>query len=78
MYIFLKHIKTDEYFESQLEKTITSDHTLGRLRNARLTEEKLDELLKTQSYISTIHKRRIYSLTENCKSFFSMWQFIME
>ncbi|GAB1869212.1 Origin recognition complex subunit 2 [Camponotus japonicus] len=72
------HIKTDEYFESQLEKTITSDHTLDRLRNVRLTEEKLDDLLKTQSYISTIHKKRIYSLTENYKSFFSMWQFIME
>lgn len=61
-----------------MEKTITSDHTLDRLRNARLTEEKLDELLKTRSYISTIHKKRIYSLTENYKSFFFMWQFIME
>ncbi|XP_072742850.1 origin recognition complex subunit 2 [Anoplolepis gracilipes] len=72
------HIKTDEYFESQSEKTITSDHTLGRLRNARLTEETLDELLKNQRHISTLHKKRICSLTENYKSFFSMWQFIME
>ncbi|KAL6423822.1 hypothetical protein ACFW04_010343 [Cataglyphis niger] len=71
-------IKTDEYFESQSEKILTSDHTLGRLRNARLTEETLDELLKNQNHISTIHKKRICSLTENYKSFFSMWQFIME
>lgn len=72
------HIKTDEYFESQSEKIITSDHTLGRLRNPRLTEETLDELLINQSHISTIHKKRIGSLKENYKSFFSMWQFIME
>ncbi|KAL0110283.1 hypothetical protein PUN28_013732 [Cardiocondyla obscurior] len=72
------HIKTDEYFESQSEKTITSDRTLGRLRNARLTEETLKELLKNQSHISTTHKQRIYSLTENCISFFPMWQFILE
>ncbi|XP_012534379.2 origin recognition complex subunit 2 [Monomorium pharaonis] len=72
------HIKTDEYFESQSEKIITSDHTLGRLRNARLTKDTLGELLTNQSHISTIHKKRICSLTENCKSFFPMWQFILE
>ncbi|XP_071580138.1 origin recognition complex subunit 2 [Temnothorax nylanderi] len=72
------HMKTDEYFESQSEKTVTSDRTLGRLRNARLTEETLEELLTNQNHISTIHKKRICSLTENCRSFFSMWQFILE
>lgn len=75
---FFKHIKTDEYFESQSGKTVTSDHTLGRLRNARLTEETLEELLTSQSHISTIHKKRICSLTENCRSFFPMWQFLLE
>ncbi|XP_011882352.1 PREDICTED: origin recognition complex subunit 2 [Vollenhovia emeryi] len=72
------HIKTDEYFESQSEKTVTSDRTLGRLRNARLTEETLDELLTNQSHISALHKKRICSLTENSRSFFPMWQFILE
>ncbi|XP_032663128.1 origin recognition complex subunit 2 [Odontomachus brunneus] len=72
------HIKTDEFFESQQEKTITSDRTLGRLRNTRLTEEKLGELLVNQNHVSTIHKKRIHSLIENYKSFFPMWHFIME
>ncbi|KYQ49923.1 Origin recognition complex subunit 2 [Trachymyrmex zeteki] len=72
------HIKTDEYFESQSEKTVTSDRTLERLKNARLTEESLGKLLINQSHISTIHKKHICSLTENCRSFFPMWQFILE
>ncbi|XP_012235205.1 origin recognition complex subunit 2 [Linepithema humile] len=72
------HIKADEYFESQSEKPVTSDHTLGRLRNARLTEKTLEELLTNQNHISMTHKKRICSLTENYRSFFSMWQFIME
>ncbi|XP_011694511.1 PREDICTED: origin recognition complex subunit 2 [Wasmannia auropunctata] len=72
------HIKTDEYFESQSEKTVTSDRTLGRLRNARLTEETLEDLLINQNHISSLHKQRICALTENCRSFFSMWQFILE
>ncbi|XP_014469777.1 PREDICTED: origin recognition complex subunit 2 [Dinoponera quadriceps] len=72
------HIKTDEFFESQRGKKITSDHTLERLRNVRLTEEKLGELLINQSHVSTIHKKHIQLLTENYRSFFSMWYFIME
>lgn len=75
---FLKHIKTDEFFESQREKAVTSDRTLGRLRNSRLTEEKISELLVNQSHISAIHKKRIHTLTENYRSFFPMWHFIME
>lgn len=71
-------MKTDEYFESQREKAITSDHTLSRLKNSHLTEERLKELLTNQSHISTIHNKRLHSLIENYKSFFSMWQFIME
>ncbi|XP_012058884.1 PREDICTED: origin recognition complex subunit 2 [Atta cephalotes] len=72
------HIQTDEYFESQSEKIITSDRTLERLKNTRLTKESLGKLLINQNHISTIHKNRICSLTENCTSFFPMWQFILE
>ncbi|XP_018371240.1 PREDICTED: origin recognition complex subunit 2 [Trachymyrmex cornetzi] len=72
------HIQTDEYFETQSGKIVTSDRTLERLKNACLTEESLGKLLINQSHISKIHKKRIYSLTENCTSFFPMWQFILE
>ncbi|KYM96112.1 Origin recognition complex subunit 2 [Cyphomyrmex costatus] len=72
------HIKTDEYFESQSEKIVTSDRTLERLKNNRFTKESLGELLINQNHISTTHKKRICFLTENCTSFFPMWQFILE
>ncbi|KAL6264099.1 hypothetical protein P5V15_004177 [Pogonomyrmex californicus] len=71
------HIKTDEYFETQSGKTITSDHTLGKLRNTRLTKE-TEELLINQNHISATHKKSICALTENHKSFFPMWQFILK
>ncbi|XP_011647253.1 origin recognition complex subunit 2 isoform X1 [Pogonomyrmex barbatus] len=71
------HIKTDEYFETQSGKTITSDHTLGKLRNTHLTKE-TEELLINQNHISATHKKSICALTENHKSFFPMWQFILK
>ncbi|XP_076242328.1 origin recognition complex subunit 2 isoform X2 [Calliopsis andreniformis] len=72
------HMKTDEYFVTQSEKVITSDHTLERLRNSRLTKEKLEQLLTNQNFISTKHKKNIYSLTESYSKLFPMWYFIME
>nr|XP_031842814.1 origin recognition complex subunit 2-like isoform X8 [Nomia melanderi] len=72
------HMKTDEYFESQSGKVITSDRTLDHLSNSRLTKEKLEELLANQSYVSTEHKNKICSLTEHYATLFSMWYFIME
>lgn len=71
-------MKPDEYFEYQSEKTITSDRTLRRLQNTRLTEQKLEELLRDQDHIPKIHKKCIRMLTENYQLFFPMWQFIME
>ncbi|EFN85898.1 origin recognition complex subunit 2 [Harpegnathos saltator] len=72
------HIKSDEYFESQQEKTITSDRTLDRLRNVHLIEEKLGEPLVNQNYVSTTHRKRIHLLVENYRLFFPMWHFIIE
>ena len=72
------HMKTDEYFETQSEKVITSDRTLEHLRNSRLTKEKLEQLLANQSSVSSRHKKNIYSLTESYTSLFPMWYFIME
>ncbi|XP_012283961.1 origin recognition complex subunit 2 isoform X2 [Orussus abietinus] len=72
------HLKTDDYFASQSEKTITSDRTLGRLVNPRLDEQKLQELLSSQNHITAQHKRSICSLSESYRALFSMWSFIME
>lgn len=71
-------MKTDEYFETQSEKVITSDRTLEHLRNSRLTKEKLEQLLANQSSVSLRHKKNIYSLTESYTALFPMWYFIME
>ncbi|XP_053977529.1 origin recognition complex subunit 2 [Hylaeus volcanicus] len=72
------HIKSDEYFETQSEKVITSDRTLERLHNSRLTKKKLEELLASQNDVSMQHKKNIYSLTESYTTLFPMWYFIME
>lgn len=74
----LKLPKTDEYFEKQSEKILTSDRTLARLKNPRLNEEKLQELLSTQSHISTTHTRAICRITEDHKTLFPTWYHILE
>ncbi|XP_076300972.1 LOW QUALITY PROTEIN: origin recognition complex subunit 2-like [Lasioglossum baleicum] len=72
------HMKTDEYFESQTGKAVTSNRTLEHLHNSRLTKEKLEELLANQNYVSTRHKKNICSLTESYTTLIPMWYFIME
>ncbi|KAL2715122.1 origin recognition complex subunit 2 [Vespula squamosa] len=72
------HIKTDEYFENQSQKVVTSNHTLARLRNSRFSRDKLQKLLANQNHITKEHKQLIYSLTKDYYEFFSMWYFIME
>ncbi|XP_043495829.1 origin recognition complex subunit 2 isoform X4 [Polistes fuscatus] len=72
------HMRTDEYFENQSQKVVTSNHTLARLRNSRFTKDKLQELLANQDHITTTHKKLIYSLSKNYHDFFPMWYFIME
>ncbi|XP_076759637.1 origin recognition complex subunit 2 [Xylocopa sonorina] len=72
------HMQTDAYFVTQSEKVVTSDRTLEHLRNSRLTKEKLEQLLANQSYMSSQHKRHMYSLTNSYVTLFPMWYFIME
>nr|XP_050856999.1 origin recognition complex subunit 2 isoform X1 [Vespula vulgaris] len=72
------HIKTDEYFENQSQRAVTSNHTLARLRNSQFSRDKLQKLLANQNHITKEHKNLIYSLTEDHCEFFSMWYFIME
>ncbi|XP_033324873.2 origin recognition complex subunit 2 isoform X1 [Megalopta genalis] len=72
------HMRTDEYFESQTGKVVTSDRTLEDLRNSRLTKEKLEELLAKQNYLSMRHKENICSLSNSYTTLFHMWYFIME
>lgn len=76
--MFLKHMRTDEYFQTQSEKIITSDRTLERLHNSRLTKEQLEQLLENQNYVSTQHQKNICSLTKSYATLFPMWYFIME
>ncbi|KAH0560842.1 origin recognition complex subunit 2 [Cotesia glomerata] len=72
------HLKTDEYFETQSEKALTSDHTLGKLKNPKMNEEKLQELLKDKNYISRKHLEGIQELLDNYRSLFPMWYRILE
>ncbi|CAG5087693.1 Similar to Orc2: Origin recognition complex subunit 2 (Drosophila melanogaster) [Cotesia congregata] len=72
------HLKTDEYFETQSEKALTSDHTLGKLKNPKMNEEKLQELLKDKNYISEKHLEGIQELLDSYRSLFPMWYRILE
>ncbi|KOC60680.1 Origin recognition complex subunit 2 [Habropoda laboriosa] len=72
------HMQTDEYFATQSEKVLTSDRTLERLCNSRLTKENLEQLLANQNYVSTQHTKNIYSITKSYTTLFPMWYFIME
>lgn len=74
----LQHLKTDEYFVSQTEKALTSDHTLGKLKNPKMEEEKLQELLKNKNYISKQHLEGIQSLMDNYRNLFPMWYQVLE
>ncbi|XP_034936383.1 origin recognition complex subunit 2 isoform X2 [Chelonus insularis] len=72
------HLQSEEYFQTQGEKILTSDHTLNKLKNRHLDEGKLQELLKNQTSLSESHKQGIYKLNENHKSMFPMWYQILE
>ncbi|XP_046741225.1 origin recognition complex subunit 2 [Diprion similis] len=72
------HLETDDYFEMQSEKVLTSDRTLGRLVNPRMDEEKLQKLLSKQSYVSKEHKEAIRSLSGDHRALFPMWHCILE
>ncbi|XP_057330504.1 origin recognition complex subunit 2 [Microplitis mediator] len=72
------HLKTDEYFVSQTEKALTSDHTLGKLKNPKMEEEKLQELLKNKNYISKQHLEGIQGLMDNYRNLFPMWYQVLE
>ncbi|XP_046617485.1 origin recognition complex subunit 2 isoform X1 [Neodiprion virginianus] len=72
------HLETDDYFEMQSEKVLTSDRTLGRLVNPRMDEEKLQKLLSKQSFVSKEHKEAIRSLSRDYRALFPMWHCILE
>ncbi|XP_011498186.1 PREDICTED: origin recognition complex subunit 2, partial [Ceratosolen solmsi marchali] len=72
------HLKADEYFTTQSEKSVTSNHTLNRLRNRHLDEETLQQLLANDSYISKTHKKKIEIISESLILCYKEWLYIME
>ncbi|XP_051173962.1 origin recognition complex subunit 2 [Leptopilina boulardi] len=72
------HYNTEEYFESQSEKILTSNHTLGRLKTAKLDKETIDKLLEKNLHISDYHSEGIARLHERNITMFSFWHFMLK
>lgn len=76
--LLLQHLKPEEYFAKQSEKSITSNHTLSKLKNRHMDEEQLQKLLASNSHISDIHKKRIELFTKSIEASFVEWYRLMK
>lgn len=64
----------DAYFESHANKIKTSDHTLNRLRTPRLTQDKMNSLLKN---IDNSHELVVCKLINEHMARFNSWRFYL-
>ncbi|XP_063227687.1 origin recognition complex subunit 2 [Bacillus rossius redtenbacheri] len=61
---------TDDYFQTMNAKSVTSNHTLRRLKNPRLAQDQVRELL---GQVADLHKENLQALSlEHCANF-SKW-----
>ncbi|BES99950.1 unnamed protein product [Nesidiocoris tenuis] len=65
---------SDNYFERQGSKSVTSDHNLNRLKNPRLQHDEMMALLKD---VDPRHKRALQDVDAENRSTFRRWLFAM-
>ena len=65
-------LEADEFFTNQ--KSVTSDHTLSRLRQPLLAEKQLHQLLRD---MTLSHKQAVYNLSAEYTHFFTKWMFAL-
>ncbi|KAF6201249.1 hypothetical protein GE061_005696 [Apolygus lucorum] len=65
---------SDDYFERQGAKSVTSDHNLNKLKNPRLQQDQLMALLKD---VHPRHKNVLRELDSENQSMFKRWLFAM-
>uniref|UniRef100_A0A1B6D3J5 Origin recognition complex subunit 2 n=1 Tax=Clastoptera arizonana TaxID=38151 RepID=A0A1B6D3J5_9HEMI len=65
---------SDAYFESQASKIKTSDHTLSRLHNPKLTQDVMHSLLNK---IPHSHEASVQTLINDHMSRFNSWKFLL-
>lgn len=65
-------LEADEFFTNQ--KSVTSDHTLSRLRQPLLAEKQLHQLLGD---MTLSHKQAVYNLSAEYTHFFTKWMFAL-
>lgn len=71
-------MKTDAYFASQTSKVVTSNHTLQKLKNPKLSEHQLQELLKIENLnLSNEHGKSIQNLFDSTCNDFNQWMVIL-
>lgn len=71
-------MKTEEYFESHAtSKVLTSNHTLQRLKNPKLSEDQLKELLNVENLNLSSHSSSIQELFDSSCNDFHKWMTIL-
>uniref|UniRef100_A0A1A9UPH7 Origin recognition complex subunit 2 n=1 Tax=Glossina austeni TaxID=7395 RepID=A0A1A9UPH7_GLOAU len=69
--------ESDEYFQKHSSSKIhTSDHTLDRLKNPRLSTDRLFALLSDMK-LSAEHEQSINDMIAEYKSYFSKWLYLL-
>ncbi|KAL7306742.1 hypothetical protein TKK_0001111 [Trichogramma kaykai] len=72
------HMSTDDYFARQSEKSVTSNHTLSKLKKRRLDEEELQKLLANNNHISETQQDIINALYDCAQKYYPEWFRLME
>lgn len=65
-------LQPDDYFSAATAKTKTSNHTLDRLKNPRMPQDQLNQMMKNMT-LSKEHEQKIRELNEDHKSNFNYW-----
>lgn len=71
-------ISSANFFESQsVKKSITSNNSLRKLKNPKLTQEKLDEIFRNCE-VNPEHRNCVKKLFNQSVSLFEKWDFVLE
>lgn len=67
-------VNTEDYFLAQSSSVHTSDRTLNRLKNPRLSQETIDSLVGN---VDDCHAKERMLLMKDYQQQFSMWTFLL-
>ncbi|XP_044742285.1 origin recognition complex subunit 2 isoform X2 [Chrysoperla carnea] len=69
-------LQSDDYFSTQNTKVFTSDNTLDKLKNPRLTQDKINDILQNVK-TNREHVKKITELSKEYETYFEKWLCLM-